>query len=117
MFFANALKDYVDQINDLYILLNDNFTVVTVLKSFLLYFFDSIKFLVFYLFSFKWLTDFIELPCTFKINYNAIFSGQNVLETNVIPSYFEFLEIKPLSSNLFVTGFLNSFFLRNRSWN
>ena len=111
MFFANALKDYVDQLNDLAILLNDNFTVFTFLKSLIIYFFDSIKFFFIYFLSCKWLTDFIELPCTFKSNYIAILEGKNIFETNVSPSFFQFLETKPLASNYFLTGFLNSFFL------
>nr|YP_636263.1 hypothetical protein RF1 [Tupiella akineta]Q3ZJ04.1 RecName: Full=Uncharacterized membrane protein ycf78; AltName: Full=ycf1 [Tupiella akineta]AAV80685.1 hypothetical protein RF1 [Tupiella akineta] len=111
MFFANALKDYIDQLNDLTILLNDNFTVFTFLKSLIIYLFDSIKFVFIYLVSCKWLTDFIELPCTFKSNYTAILEGKSILETNVTPSFFHFLETKPLTSNSFLTGFLNSFFL------
>lgn len=111
MFFATALKDYVDQLNEHYVLLNDHFTVVTFLKSFFLYFFDSIKFVGFYILSCKWFTDFIELPCVFQMNYTAILEGNNILETNVAPSSFAFLEPKPLTDNLFGTGFLNSFFL------
>nr|YP_009367909.1 hypothetical chloroplast RF1 [Hazenia capsulata]ARK14887.1 hypothetical chloroplast RF1 [Hazenia capsulata] len=111
MFFANALKDYVDQLNDLALLLTDNFTFFTFCKSLLFYFFDSFKLVFIYIFSCKWLTDFIELPCSFKSNYIAILEGQNLFESNVNPSFFEFLETKTLTSNLFLTGILNSFFL------
>lgn len=111
MFFANALKDYVDQLNDLALLLNDNFTVFTFFKSLFIYLFDSLKFSFIYLFSCKWLTNFIELPCTFKGNFIAIIEGKNILEATVNPSFFQFLETKSLTSNYLVTGFLNSFFL------
>jgi len=140
MLFANALKDYVDQINDLAYLLNDNFTIITFLKSLVLYLGDSIKLVVFYIFSCKWLTDFIELPCRFKANYIAILEGQNLfgLNSEVNPNFFQFLETQQRSDllitklveggkeaverignpqgffpseNLFVTGLLNSFFL------
>lgn len=111
MFFANALKDYVDQLNDLVLLLNDNFTVFTFFKSLFIYLFDSLKFSFIYLFSCKWLTNFIELPCTFKGNFIAIIEGKNILESAVSPSFFQFLETKSLTSNYLVTGFLNSFFL------
>lgn len=111
MFFATALKDYVDQLNDLALLLNDNFTFFTFCKSLFLYFFDSLKFVFIYIFSCKWLTDFIELPCSFKSNYIAILEGQNLFENNVNPSFFQFLETKALTSNFFLTGVFNSFFL------
>lgn len=111
MFFATALKDYVDQLNDLALLLNDNFTVFVFLKSLSIYLFNSIKLVLVYIFSCQWLTDFIELPCHFKANYIAILEGNNLFETNLNPTFFEFLETKSLTSNLFVTGFLNSFFL------
>nr|YP_009367477.1 hypothetical chloroplast RF1 [Sarcinofilum mucosum]ARK14443.1 hypothetical chloroplast RF1 [Sarcinofilum mucosum] len=111
MFFANALKDYVDQLNDLALLLNDNFTVFAFLKSLSIYLFDSSKLVLVYFFSCQWLTDFIELPCRFKANYLAILEGNNLFETNLNPTFFEFLETKSLTSKGFVTGFLNSFFL------
>nr|YP_010733684.1 hypothetical protein RF1 [Gayralia brasiliensis]YP_010733758.1 hypothetical protein RF1 [Monostroma nitidum]WEG92955.1 hypothetical protein RF1 [Gayralia brasiliensis]WEG93029.1 hypothetical protein RF1 [Monostroma nitidum] len=111
MFFVHALKDYVDQLNDLVLVLNENFTVFTFLKASFLYLIDSIKFVLFYILSCKWLTDFIELPCTFKDNYIAIIEGKNILESELNPSFFEFLETKTLSENSFVTGFLNGFFL------
>nr|YP_009367564.1 hypothetical chloroplast RF1 [Pseudoneochloris marina]ARK14530.1 hypothetical chloroplast RF1 [Pseudoneochloris marina] len=115
MFFANALKDYVDQLNDLYFMLNDNLTFFVIFKSFFIYLLTSIKFAFLYIFSFQWFNDFVELPCTFKHNYIAILEGKNVfesiLETKIDSSFFQFLESKPLNSNNFFTGFLNSFFL------
>lgn len=115
MLFTTALKDYLDQINNVSILLNENFTLFIFLKSFFIYFVNSIKFACIYLFSFKWMTDFIELPAIFKHNYIAILEGKNVfkasLETEIDKSFFLFLENSPLNSKNFLTGVLNSFFL------
>lgn len=115
MLFANALKDYMDHINNLSIILNDNFTIVVFFKSFFIYFANSIKLVFIYLISFKWITDFVELPAIFKHNYVAILEGKNLfevsLETELDKSFFLFLENSALNSKNFATGFLNSFFL------
>lgn len=111
MFFATALKDYVDQLNDLALLLNNNFTVLAFLKSLVFYLVNSTKVVLLYIISFQWLTDFIELPCHFNVNYLAILEGTNLLEKDLNPSFFQFLETRTLTSNLFLVGILNSFFL------
>lgn len=115
MLFATALKDYMDHMNNISIILNENFTIFVFLKSLFIYFANSIKFICFYLISFKWLTDFIELPAIFKHNYIAILEGKNLfevsLETELDKSFFLFLENSSLNSKNFATGFLNSFFL------
>jgi hypothetical protein len=71
MFLTTALKDYIDQLNDLSLSLNDNFTLFTVFKYSLFYILDSTKLFFVYILSFQWLT-FVEL-CNFKANYSAIF--------------------------------------------
>lgn len=111
MFFANALRDYMDQLSDLSLLLTDNFTVLTLLKSLFIYLLDSLKFILVYFVSGKWITHFIELPCSVKGNYLAVVQGKNIFESTVTPSLFEFLESKPFNSNYLITGFFNSFFL------
>jgi hypothetical protein len=87
MFFATALKDYVDQLNDLALLLNNNFTVLAFLKSLVFYLVNSTKVVLLYIISFQWLTDFIELPCHFNVNYLAILEGTNLLEKDLNPSF------------------------------
>lgn len=115
MFLTTALKDYVDQLNDLSLSLTDNFTLFTLFKYSLLYILDSVKFVFVYILSFQWLTDFVELPCNFKANYSAIFDGKSVLtsilETKIGPNFFAFTNGKLLNENNFGTGLLNSFFL------
>jgi hypothetical protein len=91
MFLTTALKDYIDQLNDLSLSLNDNFTLFTVFKYSLFYILDSTKLFFVYILSFQWLTDFVELPCNFKANYSAIFDGKSVLttilETKIGPNF------------------------------
>ncbi len=116
MFLTTALKDYIDQLNDLSLSLNDNFTLFAVFKYSLFYILDSIKLFFVYILSFQWLTDFVELPCNFKANYSAIFDGKSVLttmlETKIGPNFFSFTKGPLLlTKNNFTTGLLNSFFL------
>ena len=115
MFFINALKDYVDHINDILFILNENFNAFIFFKSIFLYIGNSLSILFIYLLSFKWLTDFIELPANFKHNYIAILEGKNLFETaleiELDKSFFSFFENSSLNSKNFFTGFLNSFFL------
>lgn len=117
MFFINALKDYMDHLNDLSIVLNDNFTIFIFFKSFFSYAYNSITVFLTYIISFKWLTDFIELPASFKHNYTAILEGKNIfektIETELDKNIFTFFETSRLNFNSknFFTGFFNSFFL------
>lgn len=115
MFFINALKDYVDHINYILFNLNENFTIFIFFKSFFFYIYNSLNLLLIYIISFKWITDFIELPTTFKHNYIAILEGKNLFETaleiELDKQYFSFFEYSSLNSKNFFIGFLNSFFL------
>nr|AOC61461.1 hypothetical chloroplast RF1 [Rhexinema sarcinoideum] len=111
MFFANALKDYADQLNDLAVLFHDNFNFFVFFKVFVIYLFNSVKLGLMYIISFQWLTDFIELPCYFKLNFISVLKGENLAESYVNPTFFEFLEPKAINSNSFLTGIFNSFFL------
>lgn len=115
MFFISALKDYIDHINDIVFILNENFNIFIFFKSIFLYILNSISLLFFYLISFKWLTDFVELPANFKHNYIAVLEGKNLFETalevELDKSFFSFFDNSLLNSKNFFTGFLNSFFL------
>jgi hypothetical protein len=115
MFLTTALKDYIDQLNDLSLSLDDSFTLFNVFQCSLIYIFNSMKLFFIYILSFQWLTDFIELPCNFKANYSAILNGENVfqtiLETKIGPNFFSFINEKTINRNHFGTGLLNSFFL------
>lgn len=115
MLFVNALKDYIDEINYLSSLLDDNFINFIFLKSLVLYLLNSIKLGFLYLISFQWLTDFIELPAAFKQEYAAILEGKNVfsyqLETKLATNAFTFFDKSHFTSTNFLTGFSNSLFL------
>ena len=115
MFLITTLKDYIDHLNNLYVILNDNFTIFIFLKSFFIFLYQSISLFFVYILSLKWLTDFIEFPAIFKHNYIAILEGKNIfnasLEMQIDKSFFLFLENSSLNSKNFFTGLLNSFFL------
>ena len=114
MFFITNLKDYIDHLSNLTILLNENFTFVIFFKSFFIYLYKSILFFLSYIFSFHWLFNFIELPAILKYNYRAIIEGYNVfdiafqMELNKNSLFFE---TPTLNSKNFLTGLINSFFL------
>ena len=50
MFFITNLKDYIDHLTNLTILLNENFTFVIFFKSFFIYLYKSILFFLSYIF-------------------------------------------------------------------
>nr|YP_009538402.1 putative chloroplast RF1 [Capsosiphon fulvescens]AWX64091.1 putative chloroplast RF1 [Capsosiphon fulvescens] len=115
MFFTTALKDYIDQLNDLAFSLNDNFTTFALLKCSFLYVLNSIKVFGIYVLSFTWITDFVELPCNFKATYSALFTGSDVfstmIETKMGVNLYSFTSRAPINANHLGTGLLNSFFL------
>jgi hypothetical protein len=51
--FYDCFKDYIDQLNDLSLSLNDNFTLFTVFKYSLFYILDSIKLFSFIFYHFN----------------------------------------------------------------
>lgn len=112
MFFANALKDYADQLSSLNVFFLDNSNFFNFFSILFIYLFDSVKLGLMYIISFQWLTNFIELPCYFKWNYISILKGDNLAALDYVnPTFFEFLEPKTIPSNPFLMGIFNSFFL------
>nr|AWX53377.1 Ycf1 [Halochlorococcum sp. NIES-1838] len=115
MLFTNALKDYIDILDNLSSVFSDHFSVLVFVKSLFFYFVNSLKLVFVYLISFKWLTDFIELPALFKHQYVAILDGKNFFEqsfeTELDKNFFLFLSDSSLNSKNFGTGFINSLFL------
>lgn len=114
--FATSLKDYIDHLNALSFFFENNFNFWLFFKASFLYFYQSLSLLFVYICSFKWLTDFIELPAIFKHNYITVLEGKNIFEASfeseLEKSFFLFLENASFpSKNFFITGFLNSFFL------
>lgn len=115
MNFMIAFKDYIDQLNDLAISLSGNVSVFVVFKTAVIYVVKSVGFLFWYLISFRWFTDFSEIPALVKQNYLAIFSFEDILkktyEVDMDFGFFTFLEKSQANSNHLGTGFLNSFFV------
>ena len=115
MNFISALKDYVDHLNALQVILEHPLTLWILLKSFFVFIFKSISLAFVYFISFKWLTDFVELPAFFKQNYLTMIEGKSVwegfLQMKLTKEFFPFGETSIQNSNPFFIGFLNSFFL------
>jgi hypothetical protein len=115
MSFATNLKDYMDHINNLSFLFENHFNFWMFFKSIFIYFYQCLSLAFIYIISFKWLTDFIELPAIFKHNYITILDGKNIFEasfeTELDKSFFLFLDNSTLNSTTIFTGFINSFFL------
>lgn len=114
MFFITNLKDYIDHLNNLSFLLNDNFSFFIFFKSSFIYLYKSILFFFSYLFSFHWLLDFVELPAIFKHNYRAIIEGYNIFDITFqmeLNKNALFFETSSLNSKNFLTGIFNSCFL------
>lgn len=115
MAFVTSLKDYLDHINYLSFVFEHNFSIWIFFKSLFIYFYKSLSLFFIYIISFKWLTDFIELPVIFKHNYISIIQGKNIFqtsfETELEKSFFLFLDNSTSQPLTVFTGFINSFFL------
>lgn len=115
MFFTNALKDYIEQLNNIFLLFDGNISFFVLIKSTFLYVLHSFVLVGQYFISFQWLTDFVELPAMYKHHYSAILENRSILETDLYMvlgrDFFSFLNQSHLNSNNFATGFLNSLFL------
>ena len=114
--FSVALKDYLDHLHDLS-LLTDFGGTFDFIKATFSYGFQSLVLALYYIFSFHWLRDFIELPVMFKQNYNVIMEGQTVLRRSsewrlsLNNGAYGFLDVSPLNTKSIFSGYLNSFFL------
>lgn len=115
MSFISTLKDYVDHMNALETVLQHPLTLWVLIKSFFVFVYKSVSLAFVYFISFKWLTDFIELPAFFKQNYLGIIEGKSAFEgglrMQLVKEFFPFGETSIRNSNPIFIGFLNSFFL------
>ena len=115
MSFVTTVRDYVDFINQNYDSmwshgnLLENFLVI--FSHTLVYLFESIKYGLFYLFTFRWLTDLLYLPSwTPHLSKALLRENFYPLQSPLVNS-FTLLEAPPLLHNKFFVGFLNSFFV------
>ena len=110
MSIVTAIKDYIDLLNNVYDSLLDNFTLQHFLQQSFVYISGSIKYLIFYLFSFQWLRDFCYLPLLVPQLSASILKETFFLETPK-GDFFTFLETPGYLNNKFLIGLLNSFFI------
>ena len=115
MSFVTTVRDYVDFINQSYDSMwshgNLLENLLFIFSHTLLYFFESIKYGLLYLLTFRWLTDLLYLP-SWAPHLSKALLRENFypLESPLVNS-FTLLEAPPLLHNKFFVGFLNSFFV------
>ena len=110
MSIVTALRDYIELLNNVYDSLSGNITIQTVVQQTLLYLLGSIKYCFVYLITFQWFRDLCYLPIIIPQLSVSLLKSQFVLETP-LSNLFSFLEPATYSTNTFLIGFLNSFFL------
>lgn len=110
MSIVSSIRDYVELLNTLSDSLGNQLTSTKFISASVVYFLDTIKYSIYYIFSFQWLRDFTLLPINIPQYSQAIFSEHLFLETPK-KVFFEFLEIPSINQNKFLLGFFNSFFL------
>ena len=110
MSFSQLIKDYIDTINSFYDSFAGDINLAFFFKFFVFYIGQSIKFLVEYIFTFKWLNDFysfkIIIPQLINSNFNELYTSENS-----ISNFFSFFDNPNLTPNFFITGLLNSLIL------
>lgn len=110
MSFVTAIRDYVDFINQSYDSMSIHGNLFFLFQHTLLYLFESLKYCLFYLLSFRWITDVIYLPHLEPPLSMALLREQcvflDILETVLRP-----LEAPSFLHNKFVIGFVNSLFV------
>jgi len=114
--FSVVLKDYFDSLHEL-ALATDYVTFFGLAKATLSYVLQSIGLAIYYVLSFHWLRDFMELPVAFKHTYTLILENGGIIKglpTLAISSgnsVFSFLDTSPANRHSLFSGFFNSFFL------
>lgn len=110
MSFIPAIRDYIDLLNNVYDLNSSSISWQELISHTFIYIFNSIKFIFLYLITFQWIRDFSYLPVVIPQVSINIFKENYFIETPLF-NFFNFLETPLYSSNKFLVGFLNSFFL------
>ncbi len=109
-FILPAIRDYNDVIYKAYDSLSNDINLLQLLTYSFVFIGGTIKFLVIYFFSFQWVRDLTYLPVLVPQIKTEILKEHFFLQPPQ-SSFFSFLEIPSYTTNKFVLGFLNSFFL------
>ena len=114
--FSIVLKDYLDRLHDIS-LLGDSVDLLAYVKATVAYITQSSGLAFWYIVSFHWVRDFMDLPVIFKHNYTVILEGQSVLKRSYELTCdfnrgtYSLLDTAPMNTRSVFSGFLNSFFL------
>ena len=114
--FSVVIKDYLDSLHNL-ALATDYVTFFGIIKATVIYVVQCFGLAIYYVLSFHWLRDFMELPVTFKHTYSAILQGKGLIRWDPLLSLslkngaFSFLDTSPANRHSLFSGFFNSFFL------
>ncbi len=110
MSFIPFIRDYIESLNSIYDSVSNDIYFQKIIQETFIFLFHSIKFLIFYILTFQWFRDIIYLPIIIPKISNSIFSEIFFLETP-LENIFNIIELPSYSTNKFLIGFLNSFFL------
>lgn len=110
MSFIPSIRDYIELLNNVYDSLAGDINVQIVIQQSFIYILESIKNIIFYIFTFGWFRDFFYLPILIPKISSLIFK-ENLFFADPSASTFSFLELSVSGYNKFFVGFLNSFFL------
>ena len=110
MSILSFIKDYIYEIYNFYDSITGQIDLISAIKFTFFYFVQSIKFLLQYIITLQWITDFTAFKI---IIYNFVESDfiNNALsfKTPAI-SFFNFFEPPQFKNNLFLLGIINSLF-------
>lgn len=110
MSLVTSIKDSIEILNNLYDSNFETLTTVQLISQLFLLIFSNIQSVFIYILSFQWFRDFIYLPILIPNGINSILQENFVLD-DPMSQIFSLLEAPSFSSNKFLIGFLNSFFL------
>nr|ARS45074.1 hypothetical protein [Ostreobium sp. HV05007bc] len=110
MSLSQFIKDYINSINDFYDSFSGHIHLSFLLKFFIFYITQSLKFLLQYILNFRWLNDFYSLKVTIPQLINSNFSNLYSSE-NSLSNFFGFFDNPSLTPNFFIIGLFNSLIL------
>ena len=110
MSFVTAVRDYVDFINQSYDSMSIHGNLFFLFQHTLLYLFESLKYCLFYLLSFRWISNVIYLPHLEPPISMALLREQSFF-LDIFESLLRPLEAPSFLHNKFFLGFVNSLFV------
>jgi hypothetical protein len=110
MSFIPFIRDYIELLNTVYDSFSNDINIQKIFQETIIYLAQTIKFLLIYVVTFQWFRDIIYLPVLIPQISSSILKETFFLEAP-LENTFNIFEIPIYTSNKFLIGFLNSFFL------